>query len=239
MLRRLNAPLSEEAERINREYARRERELPSDLYVLRRPENFYFHSETARACIELLNDAGCFPLTHKRILDVGCGAGMWPLEFVQWGASPALLAGVDLDQSRLEVASSRLPEADFVQSDAASLPWPDAHFDLVSQFTVFSSILDPEVRGLVAREMFRVVRPGGLILWFDFLVNNPCNPAVRGVPAGEVNTLFPTCQASGRKVLLAPPLARRIAPLSWLMLQFFGSLTILRTHYAAALRRPL
>ena len=42
------------------------------------------------------------------------------------------------------------------------LPLPDGSFDLVTQFTVFSSILDARVQAAVASEMLRVTRPGGI-----------------------------------------------------------------------------
>ena len=55
-------------------------------------------------------------------------------------------------------------------------------FDFVFQSTVFTSILDSEVRKEVAGEMLRVLKPGGVILWYDFHVNNPRNPDVLRSP---------------------------------------------------------
>ena len=39
--------------------------------------------------------------------------------------------------------------------------------------------------------MWRWVRPGGGVLWYDFTFDNPRNPDVRGVPLARVRELFP------------------------------------------------
>jgi ubiquinone/menaquinone biosynthesis C-methylase UbiE len=122
------------------------------------------------------------------------------------------------------------------EGDATRLPWPDRSFDIVLQSTVLSSILDPAVRARIAEEMLRVTRPGGLILSYDFFVNNPANPGVRAVTARDLAHLFPTCRRSLHRVTLAPPLARRLAPRSLLLASVLEGLRVLNTHYLAALR---
>lgn len=72
------------------------------------------------------------------------------------------------------------------------------------------------------------VAPGGGVLVYDFVVNNPANSDVQGIPLRELSILFPGAQIHSRRVTLAPPLARRlpapaIAPASAL-------LWFLRTH---------
>ena len=52
-------------------------------------------------------------------------------------------------------------------ANAAELPFPDGEFDLVTHFTCLSSVLDPGLRAAIAAEMWRVVRPGGVVLSFD------------------------------------------------------------------------
>ena len=53
--------------------------------------------------------------------------------------------------------------------------------------------------------MLRVVKPQGLILWYDFRYNNPRNPNVQGIGATEIRGLSPGRQVELRKVTLAPP----------------------------------
>ena len=56
--------------------------------------------------------------------------------------------------------------------------------------TVFTSIMDPDLRRHVAAEMMRVFKPNGFILWYDYHVNNPCNQDVPGVKRREIYQLF-------------------------------------------------
>lgn len=218
--------------RICAEYDRRLRELPADYYAWNKPANLLLHQHALRGCISMLHHASMFPLCGRRIVDIGCGDGTWLTEFVQWGADPTALCGIDLRAERVDRARLRIPQADLQTGSASDLPWPDEFFDLVSQFTVFTSILDPALKRAVAREMLRVLRPGGAILWFDFRFNNPRNPHVRGIRAAEIRSLFARCEVQLVPVLLAPPLARLIAGWSWPLAELLHTLPFLRTHYA-------
>jgi ubiquinone/menaquinone biosynthesis C-methylase UbiE len=224
--------------RIATEYQRRSRDIPADYYSLARPANLLMHQQTMRSCIEALHRAGLFPLHGRRVLDIGCGSGFWLLEFVQWGADPRSVAGIDLMSERVEAARRRIPEADLHVGSAAQLPWPDESFDVVSQIVVFTSILDTALKRAVAREMLRVLKPAGCILWFDFRVNNPNNPSVRGLRKAEIQSLFPACQVDLRRVLLAPPLSRLVARRSWVLGEALHAIPFLRTHYTGVIRKP-
>jgi hypothetical protein len=62
--------------------------------------------------------------------------------------------------------------------------------------------------------MWQWVAPGGGVLIYDFVVDNPRNPDVQGVPLAEVRRLFPHARITSRRLTLAPPLARHLpAPL--------------------------
>ena len=229
---------AEEISRIRTEYERRSRDIPEGYYDLRHPVNQFFHQQTVRACLGMLAAAGAMPLDGKRIADVGCGSGSWLLEFLQWGARVEDVAGVDLDSEKIRKAKLRLPGVSLTVGDACSLPWPGNSLDLVSQFTVFTSILDAGVKRSLAAEMIRVLKPGGYVLWYDFRVNNPRNPNVRRVSAPELRTLFPGCAISLRSVTLAPPLARTLVPISWISALMLEKIPLLRTHYAALIQKP-
>lgn len=228
-----------EAVRIAAEYERREREIPTDFYSWSVPANLLMYGQSVRSCIAALKRGSLFPLNERRIADVGCGFGGWLLEFIQWGADPARLAGIDLIPERISEARRRIPQADLRLGDAHRLPWPDESFDVVTQFTVFTSILDPLVKQEIAQEMLRVLKPGGAILWFDFRIGNPTNPNVRGISAREIHTLFEGCEVKLRPTVLAPPLSRMIAGRSWPLAEVLYSIRLLRTHYAALISKRL
>ncbi len=225
----------DDIERIRAEFQTRDRTIPPDFYAWHRPEIRYWQRQTAHACTRLLENAGALPLDNASIADIGCGTGQWLAEFVHWGAKPANLHGIDLLEERIAGARGRLPDADLRCGDARHLPWPDASFDLVTQFTVFSSILHIDVQREIANEMLRVLRPGGHILWYDCRYPNPLRPAVRGLNRGDVRRLFPNCAIGLTVTTLVPPLSRAIARHSCKLAALLESLRITCTHLAAVI----
>lgn len=224
-----------EIDRIRAEYARRKRDIPQSFYSWGRVSNCFTHTQLVRDCIAELTRAKMFPLESRSVADIGCGSGTWLLEFAQWEGSD--LHGIDLDKSRIERAKARFPSTELLVGDARYLPWQDSSFDLVSQFVLFTSILSNTVKKQIAREMWRVLKPGGVILWFDFRVNNPRNKNVRGISSSEIHSLFPDGGIRLRRVTLAPPLARRIVPISWIAASLLEKIPVLRTHYLGIIRK--
>src|SRR2546425_9549868 len=112
-------------------------------------------------------------LAQLRVLDVGCGTGGLLQDFVRYGATPALLCGIDLLESRVIEARTRYPHLDTRCANAEELPFADGSFDLVLCFTLFDTILDTGVRGRVSREILRVLKACGRVLLYDFRWNNP------------------------------------------------------------------
>jgi hypothetical protein len=98
------------------------------------------------------------------------------------------------------------------------------------QSTVFSSVLDVATRRQMANEMLRVLRPGGIIIWYDLFMNNPNNADVRGIDRNQISALFPKCKITSSRITLAPPLARSLAPHAWTICELLASLRILDTH---------
>jgi ubiquinone/menaquinone biosynthesis C-methylase UbiE len=133
------------------------------------------------------------------------------------------------------MAREALPMADLQVGDATRLPWDNEHFNLVIASTVFTSVLNTDVRRLMAAEIVRVLRPGGALLWYDFAINNPKNPNVRRVDRRELSKLFPELKGKTKSVSLAPPLARLVAPANWTMAVFLAGIPLLRTHLLALL----
>jgi SAM-dependent methyltransferase len=230
--------MSESADlrRLRREYADRQRRLAgSDMYTPFNLANCFILQQRQRRTLGLLRRLGFSGLAGLRILEMGCGSGGVLLEYLGYAAAPERLHGCDLLLERLQEAHDCLPHLPLACADGQNLPYPDAAFDLELQYTAFSSILDEQVKANLAGEMLRTLRPGGLILWYDFWLN-PTNPQTRGIRPAEIRSLFPGCRYIFWKITLAPPLARRIVPVSWGLALVLESLKIFNTHYLAAIR---
>ena len=224
-----------ERERILQEYQDRKKRIPVDRYAPWQMAEFFMKIHRLRKAMKLLKKMNVFPIPGDRILEVGCGRLGWLADCLNWGLYETDLHGIDLDPERVEEARKRFPSADLRVGDATSLPWSDEHFHLVIASTVFTSILDDRVRRMVAREIVRVLAPGGALLWYDYCFNNPSNPAVRKVTKRELKQLFPDLRGIIKRVTLAPPITRAMVPLSWMMAELIQVFPFLRTHYLALL----
>lgn len=229
--------LDTDLERLKTEYARRAGdERYRDWYSPFNPGNIFIRQERDREMARWLAPFAGGLAGSWRVLDVGCGDGTELARFVHYGADSRHLFGVDLLADRIQRAKERYSNLHFAQGNAAALPFPESSFDLVVQFTVFTSILDVGLRGQMAKEMLRVLKPGGLVLWYDYIFN-PTNSQTRGIGQAEIRRLFPECVIRFRRVTLAPPLARRVAPRSWVACVLLSQIPILRTHYLALVKK--
>jgi SAM-dependent methyltransferase len=225
-----NESLQAEEARIRAAYARRHGD--DVLYSWFSPGYLFMAQERERQILTLLKRHNFEALKTRKILEIGCGAGYWLREFIKWGASPENIVGVDLLPGSVSEAKQLCPSAVKIEcASAAELAFPDATFDLVFQTTVFTSILDFDMKQRIAAEMIRVVKKQGAILWYDYHVNNPWNPDVRGIKKREIHELFPDCRIQLRRITLAPPLFRLLAPYSWLATYFLSKIPLLCTHY--------
>lgn len=206
------------------------------LYDPLRPANVQMNLERMRAQTALLRRwIGSNDLADMDVLEVGCGTGTNILNIIALGAAPERIVGNDLIEERIKVATTRLPAAVRLHlGDASRLPDEFGPFDLIIQFMVFSSILDDTLLSTLAGRMWAALRPGGAILSYDFTVNNPSNPDVRGIPVRRLQALFPEGHFTVKRVTVAPPLARRIDHRLYAFLAIFP---FLKTHRLCLIRK--
>jgi len=98
------------------------------------------------------------PLRGKRILDVGCGLGMYMKRFREFSDE---VYGVDIDEEKVAEASQALPNVKV--APAESLPFEDGFFDVVMLHEVLEHV-DDDRRAV--QEAVRVLRPEGKIVVF-------------------------------------------------------------------------
>lgn len=118
-------------------------------------------------CLQLYHRvAGAVPLERKEVLEVGCGRG-GGASYVARYLRPARMVGVDIAPSAVRLCRrlhAGVPGLEFAPADAERLPFPDGSFDAV--LNVESSHCYPRFERFAA-EAFRVLRPGGHLLFAD------------------------------------------------------------------------
>ena len=115
-----------------------------------------YHFEKLHHLLRLVDFDG---YRGRKVLEVGCGAGVDLARFARGGAQ---VTGVDLATSAIDLARANFAqqglEGDFRVADGEQLPFPDDTFDLVYAHGVVQYTANP--RRLV-EECRRVLKPGG------------------------------------------------------------------------------
>ncbi len=115
-----------------------------------------YHFEKLHHLLRLVDFDG---FRGRKVLEVGCGAGVDLARFARGGAQ---VTGVDLTTSAIDLARTNFSqqglEGDFRVADGEQLPFPDDAFDLVYAHGVVQYTANP--RRLV-QECRRVLKPGG------------------------------------------------------------------------------
>ena len=224
------------SEQIRQEYQRRDKNpLFRQLYDPLSDFSIYHQARLDLLIAKALKQIGFTSLEEQQILDVGCGSGEHLVGFLVKGALPQKLYGIDVIAERIEAARQRHPDIHYHEGSAEHLPWSDNTFDIISQFTVFSSILDKAVQKAISSEMQRVLKPGGSILWYD-LRKHSQNPALTAFSRSEIEALFPEMDL----LILRPAklrfgITRRVINQSWELVAFLERIPLLCEMYFALL----
>ena len=109
-------------------------------------------------------------------LDLGCGTGLFTDKVYQ--ATKARITGIDISEELLSQARQRLPEAEFKIEDAMNMSYEDNHFDVVFG----SSILHHLEMDKATKEIFRVLKPGGKMIFAEPNMINPQILVQKNVP---------------------------------------------------------
>lgn len=140
---------------------------PPNLQVIKAKQKATWESGDFGKVAEIIVPAaeefiGRLPLQPgMRVLDVACGSGNLAIETARRRCATH---GVDIAVNLLSQARSRAAteglDIDFVEGDAEALPYPDESFDAV--VSMFGAMFAPRPH-VVAAELLRVTRPGGLV----------------------------------------------------------------------------
>ena len=154
----------------------------------------FFASHKAQLLMRLLKRHG-LQARNCGFLDVGCGTGMLH-RYID--GQFATIDGIDSSQGSVRVAADNYPTNCYRSYSGGRLPYDDGTFDVTFAAAVFHHVA-PADRPLLAREMLRVLRRGGLAIIVE---HNPFNPITRHI----VNT----CELDKDAILLRPAELRKL-----------------------------
>jgi ubiquinone/menaquinone biosynthesis C-methylase UbiE len=123
--------------------------------------------------------------SRRRILEVGCGAGV-ALPVIHRLCSTELLIGLDTDERALRQAAQRIvglePTVTLINADVRRIPVESEAFDAVIDFGTCYHIAKA---GHAVREIERVLKPGGVFATeakLSQLLSHPVRSWGRGLP---------------------------------------------------------
>ena len=226
--------MDEEAKKIFDQYERRK----NDERIKNQSKDFYFNhyaqSERELKYQEILKKKYS-SLDSVSILEIGAGSGINLYFFKKLGLKWENIYANELLEDRIKQLKENFPIIEIYEGDGRCiLPEKESTFDIIFQSTVFTSILDNHVKKELAHKMWSLLKPGGIILWYDFVYDNPQNKDVKGIKIPEIKSLFPEYdKISINKVTLAPFIGRRIKK----FYSFINLLPFLRTHIIAVIQK--
>lgn len=111
-------------------------------------------------------------LDKIKVLDIGSGVGLVDRFLKQEIKN---LYGVDVEEGVVEKAKVNNPEVNYQLYDGSRLPFEDNTFDLCFAINVMHHV-PPGMWENFSREMYRVLKPGGIAAVFE---HNPWNPLTK------------------------------------------------------------
>lgn len=219
-------------QRILEQYEKRK----NDDRIEKQSSNIYFnhyaHAERELKYSEIIKKR-FNSIESIKILEVGAGTGDNLYFFKRFGLKWENIYANELLPDRIEILEKNFPSLNIYKGDACDIA-TDKVFDIVFQSTVFTSILDLQFKEKLANKMWSLLKPGGIVLWYDFIYDNPYNKDVKGVTKKEIKDLFSeSSRIIFHKTTLAPAIGRKIN-------KFYPCMNIfpfLRTHVIAEIEK--
>lgn len=175
-------------------------------------------------------------IKNAKILDLGCASGNFINSLLNIGIRKKNITGIDIRKNSIKNAKKRFPEIRFELMDARKLEYSDNTFDCIIIFTLFSSVLKSLDRKKIAEEAKRVLKPTGLIIYYDVRMNNPFNKNIIGMNKKELSRIFYDMKFVCARITLIPPIARNLGIATSMLYPILCKLPFLNSHYICSLK---
>lgn len=196
-----------EIELIKQRYEKRKSMLSASNSSASFYFDYFMQSERELIYLKILNTIFA-EKKELKLMEIGAGMGTNIYFFLKHGLKTHNIYANELLDDRLKILRENFPLINTISGDASKLKFHN-EFDIVLQSTVFTSILSNELKIAIAQQMWKMKKDNGIILWYDFIYNNPRNKDVKGIPRREIKKLFPNAQSiKFHRVTLAPFIGR-------------------------------
>lgn len=176
-------------------------------------------------------------IKDKEILDIGCASGNKTEDLMNLGFQSEKIFGIDIRKNSIKNAKIKYPNSNYFYMDARNTLFPNEKFDFINVFTLFSSILDKKNQLKVSKEIIRILKPGGFIIFYDIRYKSPFNKNLIEIKKKRINSLFPEMKKKIKTITLLPPIARNMGSLTRFLYPFLSKISFIRTHYLGLIQK--
>lgn len=163
----------------------------------------------------------------QRVLDLGCGTGTLAM-MAKRAQRQAEVFGLDADPEMLKMAHIKRDqeklEVTFDVGFTNNLPYPDASFDRVLSSIMIHHLKTPD-KEKTAREVYRVLKPGGQLHIIDFGKPHTLYGKILGPFLHKFEEANDNVEGRLPEIFAAPGLKTEIVGHFW---TFFGDLAFLK-----------
>jgi len=175
----------------------------------------YYQDNLKRKLIFIFRKKGFLTLNELKVLDVGIGKGSNVPDFFKFGINFKSLFGLDILFDRLRFLKNNYKEILVFNCDAQKVSFKNKSFDIVTQFVVFSSILEDNVCQNIATEMLRVLKDDGMIIWYDAHGGKMLSEHTRSYSEEQIKEFFPNCKYEFKRIIPHSQLSLRLGKYEW------------------------
>lgn len=221
----------DEVKKIQERYQRRDRKGLSGRYVNNRYE-ILSRTERESVYTGIITDHFKCPPTELSVLEIGAGTGVNILYFQNLGIPDEQIHANELLDERVGILRKKFSGINIYSGNALDIP-NNVRFDVVMQSLVFTSVLDKKFKSKLSQKLIGLTSSNGLILWYDFIYDNPFNRDVKGIGKKEIKSYFPGFKMDFFRVTVVPPVGRMFPGLY----PFFKKFLFMKSHLVVAIKK--
>ena len=110
--------------------------------------NQYIFNERLQTVKKIVLDNN-IDLSNARILEIGCARGDVIDLLIKVGVQENNIYGIDIRKEKLQYVKNKFPDCHFQIMDVKNMKYPENHFDLITVFTLFSSIFNSRITAML------------------------------------------------------------------------------------------
>ncbi len=141
----------------------------NNVYSLLKPTGFFINKKIRHILCKIFNQIikNELDISKAKILDVGCGYGIWTRFYAEIKKTTKNIYGIDLSLNRIKNANLLNPNIKYFVDDINDLKIKNIKFDLITAINIFSHLNTKEEIINSLKNIYKLLNKKGFFLWYD------------------------------------------------------------------------